>query len=58
VSLRNLIRLQSGDTFPIQISDGVKVLVEGKDIFKAELGQVGPQAALHLNERLKPKDSE
>ena len=58
VSLRNLIRLQSGDTFPIQIADGVKVLVEGKDIFKAELGQVGPQAALHLNERIKSKDSE
>ena len=53
VSMRNLLRLQSGDTFPIQLADGVKVLVEGKDIFNAELGQVGPQAALHLRERIK-----
>jgi len=53
VSMRNLLRLQSGDTFPIQLADGVKVLVEGKDIFNAELGQVGPQAALHLRKRIK-----
>ena len=52
VSMRNLLRLQSGDTFPIQLAAGVKVLVEGKDIFNAELGQVGPQAALHLRERI------
>lgn len=52
VSMRNLLRLQSGDTFPIQLADGVKVLVEGKGIFNAELGQVGPQAALHLRERI------
>ena len=58
VSMRNLLRLQSGDTFPIQLADGVKVLVEGKDIFNAELGQVGPQAALHLRKRIKAnKDS-
>lgn len=55
VSLRNLLHLQSGDTFPIQIGEGVKVLVEGKDIFNAELGQLGPQAALHLRERIKSK---
>ena len=53
VSMRNLLRLQSGDTFPIQLADGVKVLVEGKDFFNAELGQVGPQAALHLRKRIK-----
>ena len=53
VSMRNLLRLQSGDTFPIQLADGVKVLVEGKDLFNAELGQVGPQAALHLRKRIK-----
>ncbi|WP_298676174.1 flagellar motor switch protein FliM [uncultured Lentibacter sp.] len=58
VSMRNLLTLQSGDTFPIQLSDGIKVLVEGKDIFIAELGQLGPQAALHLRERVKTnKDS-
>lgn len=58
VSMKNLLNLQSGDTFPIQLADGVKVLVEGKDIFNAELGQVGPAAALHLRERIKNKSEE
>jgi flagellar motor switch protein FliM len=54
VSMRQMLQLQTGDTFPIQLGDGIKMLVEGKRMFDAELGQVGPQAALHLRKRIKP----
>jgi len=52
VSMKNLLNLQDGDTFPMQVHNGIKVLVEGKNMFTAELGQVGPQAALHLRDRV------
>jgi flagellar motor switch protein FliM len=54
--LHNLIHLQPGDTFPMQILEGVQVLVEGRPMFSAELGQVGPQAALHLTQRIRETD--
>lgn len=56
VSMRQMLQLQTGDTFPIQLGDGIKMLVEGKRMFDADLGQVGPQAALHLRTRIKPND--
>ena len=52
VSIQNLLNLQDGDTFPMQVNNGIKVLVEGKTLFNAELGQVGPQAALYLRDRI------
>ena len=52
VSIKNLLNLQDGDTFPMQVNNGIKVLVEGKTLFSAELGQVGPQAALYLRHRI------
>ena len=52
VSMKNLLNLQDGDTFPMQVNNGIKVLVEGKTLFNAELGQVGPQAALYLRHRI------
>ena len=52
VSMKNLLNLQDGDTFPMQVNNGIKVLVEGKTLFSAELGQVGPQAALYLRHRI------
>lgn len=55
-ALHKLIQLQSGDTFPMQLHEGVQVLVEGRPMFMAELGQVGPQAALHLTSRIKETD--
>ena len=52
VSMKNLLNLQDGDAFPMQVNNGIKVLVEGKTLFNAELGQVGPQAALYLRDRI------
>ncbi len=56
VSMKQLLQLQDGDTFPMQVHNGVKVLVEGKKLFTAELGQVGPQAALNLRDRATSTD--
>ena len=36
----------------MQLHEGVQVLVEGRLMFSAEMGQVGPQAALHLTRRI------
>lgn len=59
VSMGKLLRLQPGDTFPINIADGITLQVEGRAMFMAEMGQVGPQAALHLNGRIKsPQEDE
>ena len=52
VSMKNLLNLQDGDTFPMHVGNGIKVLVEGETLFNAELGQVGPQAALYLRDRV------
>lgn len=52
VSLKQLLKLQDGDTFPMQVHNGISVLVEGNKLFTAELGQVGPQAALYLRDRV------
>ena len=35
VSIKNLLNLQDGDTFPMQVNNGIKVLVEGKTLFNA-----------------------
>ena len=51
-TINNLIHLQSGDTFPMSLLDGVQVLVEGRPMFVGQIGQVGPQAALHLTKRI------
>ena len=55
-ALHNLIHLQSGDTFPIQLHDGIQLLVEGRPMFSAEIGQIGPQAALHLTRRIQENE--
>lgn len=51
-TINNLIHLQSGDTFPMTLLDGVQVLVEGRPMFVGQIGQVGTQAALHLTKRI------
>lgn len=55
-SMRNLINLQEGDTFPIQLYDGVSVQVEDRPLFEAEMGQLGAQSALHLTRRIRSKE--
>ena len=57
VSMKNLLNLQDGDTFPMQVNNRIKVLVEGTILFNAELGQVGPQAALYMRERITPNNN-
>jgi len=53
VSMGKLIRLKKGDVFPINIGDGVEVLIEQRPFFSGELGEVGGQAAISLTKRLR-----
>ena len=56
-SLRNLIHLQEGDVYPMQLPDGIRVKVEDRAIFEAQLGQVGAQTALNLTRRIRKEES-
>ena len=52
VSMNRLIRLKTGDVFPIQVGDGVEVLMDDKLLYRGEMGEVGGQAAISLTERM------
>ena len=51
VSMNKLIRLKAGDVFPIDIGEGVEILIEKLPFYNGELGEVGGQAAISLTER-------
>lgn len=51
VSMNKLIRLKAGDVFPIDIGEGVEILIEKLPFYSGELGEVGGQAAISLTER-------
>ena len=52
VSMSKLIRLQEGDVFPIQIGDGVEVLMDEHRFYFGEMGEVGGQSAINLTSRI------
>ncbi len=51
VSMNKLIRLKEGDVFPIEIGEGVEILIEKLPFYNGELGEVGGQAAISLTDR-------
>ena len=51
VSMNKLIRLREGDVFPIDIGEGVEILIEKLPFYSGELGEVGGQAAISLTGR-------
>jgi flagellar motor switch protein FliM len=51
VSIRSLIHMQEGDVFPMQLSGKIDMLVEGRAMFEADLGELGGKAALNLTRR-------
>ena len=51
VSMNKLIHLREGDVFPIDIGEGVEILIEKLPFYSGELGEVGGQAAISLTER-------
>lgn len=52
VSMSRLIHLQEGDVFPIQVGDGVEILLDDKPFYLGEMGEVGGQSAISLTKRL------
>jgi len=51
VSMHKLITLRPNDTFPMQINDGVEVMLKEHVIFMGEIGEVNGQAAVKLTKR-------
>ena len=52
LSMKTLINLKQGDVFPIQIGEGVEILMDEELLFKGEIGEVSGQAAINLTSRI------
>ena len=52
LSMKTLINLKQGDVFPIQIGEGVEILMDEELLFKGEIGEVSGQAAINLTYRI------
>ena len=52
VSMRSLITLKKGDTFPMHINDGVDVMLEDNVIFIGEAGELNGQAAIKMTKKV------
>lgn len=53
VSMRDLLHLETNDVFPIQLPGSVELLIEGKPMFTADMGEVAGQSALYLKQRIR-----
>ena len=53
LSMKALINLKQGDVFPIQIGEGVEILMDEELLFKGEIGEVSGQAAINLTSRIR-----
>ena len=52
LSMKTLINLKQGDVFPIQIGEGVEILMDEELLFRGEIGEVSGQAAINLTSRI------
>jgi flagellar motor switch protein FliM len=50
-----MVSVKKDDIFKISVTDGVKIFVEGREMFLAEIGQSGQNVAVELTKRLKNK---
>lgn len=54
-TLGRMVTVKKDDVFKISVTDGVKIYVEGREMFLAEIGQSGQNVAVELTKRLKNK---
>lgn len=54
-TLGRMVTVKKNDVFKISVTDGVKIFVEGREMFLAEIGQSGQNVAVELTKRLKNK---
>lgn len=52
VSMSKLLRLKENDVFPIQVGDGLDILVEGERMFIADIGDVGGVRAVNIQKKI------
>jgi flagellar motor switch protein FliM len=57
ISLRQLIEVQKGDVYPIQLRDGLSVLVHGQKMFVADMGEIAGFNAITITEKLNQNQS-
>lgn len=50
--MKSLMNLKQGDVFPIQIGEGVEILMDDELLFRGEIGEVSGQAAISLTSRI------
>jgi len=56
VPMTKLLHMNVGDMLPIPVQDGIKLLVEGNEIFMGDIGEVAGQSAVNLTKRLYNKE--
>ena len=56
VPMTKLLHMNVGDMLPIPVQDGVKLLVEGNEIFMGDIGEIAGQSAVNLTKRLYNKE--
>ena len=52
ISLRQLVEIRKGDIYPIQLRDGLSVLVHDQKMFVADIGEVAGINAITITEKL------
>lgn len=51
-SLRQLLEMEAGDVFPIHLREGLTVLVQGHEMFMADIGEVGGISAITITRKM------
>jgi flagellar motor switch protein FliM len=52
ISLRKLLEIEPGDVLPIQLREGLGILVQGQKMFNADIGTVGDISAITITRKL------
>lgn len=52
ISLRQLLEMEAGDVFPIHLREGLTVLVQGQEMFMADIGEVGGISAITITKKM------
>ena len=55
-SLGKLWRSKVGDTFMMAVPENVLIKVAGQSVFKADVGKVGPNAAVSMKNRVRSSE--
>lgn len=52
ITLRQLLNMRKGDVYPLQIRDGLSVIIQGQKLFLADIGEVSGTSAITITQKL------